>query len=118
MLQWDIFHFECIILRRIVTLLKDVYGINDGIDPINLEKKFSLQANGYSISSIEKDIEYSLAYKGDGYLIDLCNALSRIKEGTFGICIMCKEKIPPEDLEKSPTIRICSKCSKQLNTNK
>lgn len=114
MLRWDLNHFECIILKRIATLLKDVYGTDEGIDPINLEKKFSLQTDNISLDSIEKDIEYSLAYKGDGYLVDLCSALNRIKEGTYGICVMCKEHISPEELEKSPTSRICSNCLKKL----
>lgn len=118
MLRFDINHFECVILKRIAGMLKDVYGANEGIDPITLERKFSLQTDNESINPIERDIEYSLAYKGDGYLVDLCNALSRIKQGTYGICIMCKNKISPDELERSPTSRLCSACAAKLNLTK
>lgn len=97
-------------------MLKDVYGTDDDtIDPISMERKFSLKSSRDSINPIERELEYSLAYKGDGYLIDLCNALNRIKEGTFGNCLMCKNSISPEELEKSPTSRLCPKCAEKLS---
>jgi RNA polymerase-binding transcription factor DksA len=118
MFHLDFNHFECVILKKIAGLLKDVYGTIDSIDPITLERKFSLWSKVDNFMMIERDIKYSLAYKGDGYLVDLCNALNRIKEGTFGKCLMCKDEISPEELEKSPTSRLCSKCAEQLHVCK
>lgn len=114
MLHFDISHFECVILKRIAGMLRDVYGADEGTDPITLERKFSLYSDSESFNPIERDIEYSLAYKGDGNLVDLCNALSRIKEGTYGTCLMCKNIISPEELEKSPTTRLCPNCTTKL----
>jgi RNA polymerase-binding transcription factor DksA len=118
MLRFDINHFECVILKRIAGMLRDVYGADEGIDPITLERRFSLQSSSAAITPIERDIEYSLAYKGDGYLVELCNALSRIKEGTYGTCLRCKNKISPEELEKSPTSRLCAGCAERLRLSK
>ena len=118
MFHIDFNHFECVILKRIAGLLKDVHDTADSIDPISLERKFSLWPNNENFMMIERDLKYSLAYKGDGYLVDLCNALNRIKEGTFGKCLMCKKEISPENLEEAPTSRLCPECAEKLQVSK
>jgi len=115
MFRLDFKHFECLILKKIAGMLKDVYDTSDSIDPISLERKFSQWSTADNFTIIERDLKYSLAYKGDGYLVDLCSALGRIKEGTYGKCIMCKKSISPEELEESPTSRMCAKCAASLH---
>src|ERR1044071_1326614 len=42
------------------------------------------------------------------------NALSRIREGTFGQCISCGEEINPKRLEAVPWTRYCIECQEKL----
>ena len=42
------------------------------------------------------------------------NALSRIREGTFGECISCGKEINPKRLEAVPWTRHCIECQEKL----
>jgi len=41
-------------------------------------------------------------------------ALSRIKDGTYGICLKCLKKIPLTRLRALPFARYCLKCQKEI----
>jgi len=47
----------------------------------------------------------------DKPLIEIRNAINRINQGTFGICVGCRNEIQADLLETKPTITICSKCA-------
>ena len=40
------------------------------------------------------------------------NALRRITEGRYGVCLSCREPIATDHLEKSPAAAFCVKCQK------
>ena len=61
-------------------------------DHVELEKAY------YMISRIKKYINY------------LNKALSMIDDGTFGVCISCKELIPKARLEEVPHTTKCVSC--------
>jgi len=42
------------------------------------------------------------------------NALSRIREGTFGECVSCGNEINPKRLEAVPWTRHCIECQEKL----
>ncbi|GBD84286.1 general stress protein 16O [bacterium BMS3Abin02] len=44
-------------------------------------------------------------------------ALTKLDEGTYGICDVCGEPIPPERLEARPTTATCVDCSRQGTAN-
>lgn len=51
------------------------------------------------------------ALKGNTELDELEKALQRLKDGSFGICLVCGKEIPKDELLKNPTKTICKKCS-------
>lgn len=56
-----------------------------------------------------------LAFKSDPRLEELRNALGRLDQGTFGICISCKREIPEDLLRVDPAQRLCSACEKRYS---
>ena len=60
-------------------------------------------------------IDALLAFKSDPRLDELRNALSRLEEGTFGICLSCKGPISEEALDANPVQRVCAKCEKKYS---
>ncbi len=52
----------------------------------------------------------NLAERNSKYLLQLEEALSRIKRGTYGICMLCKKPIPLVRLEAVPTTTKCVEC--------
>jgi RNA polymerase-binding transcription factor DksA len=63
--------------------------------------------------SVEKSvpIRYCLDFKADARLLELRDAIQRMEEGTYGICLLCKAEIPQYMLEDSPTTLLCESCA-------
>ncbi len=60
-------------------------------------------------------IDAVLAFKSDPQLDELRNALSRLEEGTFGVCLSCKGPIPEDILDANPIQRVCARCEKKYS---
>ena len=52
----------------------------------------------------------SLGAQDSNRLQMINNALDRIKQGTYGHCLVCKEEIPEERLEAIPYAFMCINC--------
>ena len=52
----------------------------------------------------------SLGAQDSNRLQMINNALDRIKQGTYGRCLVCKEEIPEERLEANPYAFMCINC--------
>lgn len=59
------------------------------------------------------EINFDLAAREGKYLVYLEEALHRVKEGTFGICKICKNLIPKARLEAVPTATKCVDCKEE-----
>jgi len=44
-------------------------------------------------------------------LLDVLNALKRIEQGNFGVCIFCGKEISLERLEAFPEVQTCVVCA-------
>jgi RNA polymerase-binding transcription factor DksA len=60
-------------------------------------------------------LDAALAFRSDGRLQELRSALSRLENGTFGICISCKREIPADTLSTDPAQRLCSECESRFS---
>lgn len=58
----------------------------------------------------QHEIDAALAFKSDPCLDELRNALGRLEEGTYGICICCKGRIALDALVLNPAQRVCPAC--------
>ena len=68
------------------------------------------------------DMAYDYDYRGrrlsvidqlEGQLVEVEQALERIEEGTYGICINCGQSIQAERLEALPSAALCINCQRQ-----
>lgn len=66
-------------------------------------------------SSQENDLHVNLALKQTDtkLLRAIDEALHRIENGTFGICMDCEETIPPARLDAVPWTRACVTCKER-----
>ena len=97
-MQKDTRHFHRIILRKLYTHLRKNYSIRVSKTP-PLEGRRSLR---YA--------DTLLAFRSDATLEQLRAALDRLEEGTFGVCLACKENIDAGWLDTDPTRRMCERC--------
>ena len=60
-------------------------------------------------------IDPLLSFRSDSRLDDLQAALLRLKSGTFGLCIGCKQSIAQTHLDDDVTRRVCPSCEANFN---
>lgn len=59
--------------------------------------------------TFEREKDFSLLEQLEAELVELDRALSKLDDGTYGICEACGQPIPPERLEALPGARFCVK---------
>jgi RNA polymerase-binding protein DksA len=74
------------------------------------DTSYSLHMADQGTDAMEREKAFLFAQRDEKFLIQLENALERIKVGTFGICKSCGVKILPARLKAVPTTAICIKC--------
>jgi DnaK suppressor protein len=69
-------------------------------------------------ATLESDMDLNIHMKErDSKLIfKIKDALERIKDGTYGFCEMCGEKISDERLKARPVTTVCIDCKKRQET--
>ena len=63
----------------------------------------------------DHELDAILAFKSDQWLSELRNALNRISDGTYGVCISCKRRIPQRMLDVDPILRLCGECEQEMS---
>jgi RNA polymerase-binding transcription factor DksA len=56
-----------------------------------------------------------MAFKTDPWFYEFRAALSRLENGSYGLCTLCNHPIPTEKLERIPTTRVCDSCVREYN---
>jgi RNA polymerase-binding transcription factor DksA len=62
------------------------------------------------------EIDALLYFRNDAKLNELRGALTRLDNGTFGICIGCKNRIDWSLLLRDPGRRVCPDCDNEFRT--
>lgn len=93
------------ILNKAKKLKEDSYTLGtDGIQDMA-----DAASNSYNA-----DILMSISDNDLNLLKDIDNALDKIKNGTYGICEECEEKIIEKRLEANPVARYCISCKRLM----
>lgn len=64
--------------------------------------------------NFERETALNIATGESQRLREVAEALSRIRNGTYGVCEGCEEAIPRKRLEVFPAARYCIKCKSKL----
>jgi len=76
---------------------------------------FELPENVDSLGAIsDQEIDALLSFRSDYELDELRGALTRIENGTYGICLSCKRLLRQALLDREPTRRLCPECELQF----
>lgn len=63
-----------------------------------------------AVIETDRRLFIELKKRQDNRLRELKDALARIENGTYGICMECEEDIPVQRLRARPTTRLCVGC--------
>jgi RNA polymerase-binding protein DksA len=112
----DLTRFEERITKRYNELLEELrYREQSSI--MENQRETGAELSSYANHPAEAASDYAnltmnlnLAERNSKYLLQLEEALTRIKRGTYGICMICKKLIPMARLEAVPTTTKCVEC--------
>ena len=83
---------------------------------LKLNYDFERPAEGVDADQLsDHDVDVALSYKSDSRLGELRQALQRVQNGTYGVCIRCKRALSGADLAEDPAKRMCPACEASLN---
>jgi RNA polymerase-binding transcription factor DksA len=60
--------------------------------------------------SEQRDVDLAIGSMHRKALHDIEQALARLDDGSYGLCVACRAPIPPERLEAIPEAAVCVRC--------
>jgi DnaK suppressor protein len=78
----------------------EIAGTDDGVKDVADQ----------SVKDVSQEIEYRLSERESQAVADIDQALMRIEEGSYGVCVRCGKEIPERRLEALPTARYDAEC--------
>jgi RNA polymerase-binding protein DksA len=64
-------------------------------------------------ATLGREIDYTLGDNAEQVLSEIDAALTRIEDGTYGMCVNCDNEIPRERLEANPWASLCIDCKRK-----
>ena len=112
--QKELKEFQDIILEKKDNAMKDLSKIKDRtdnlIDQSNSNSIYSSHMADAGSDHQEMENAYYIMQREDSFIKYLEKALIMIKEGTFGICIICNKLIAKDRLLEVPHSNKCVSC--------
>ncbi|MFC6345474.1 TraR/DksA family transcriptional regulator, partial [Nocardioides hankookensis] len=94
--------------RRLVDLRGDYRGFVEASKDTNADDEHDPE--GATIA-FERSQAGALVHQAEEQLREVDAALERVAQGTYGVCAVCGEEIPPGRLEVRPTATTCVGCA-------
>jgi DnaK suppressor protein len=112
-------HFKEIILAKRKETIEELDTLKESMMDVTTGEYVS-ESSTYSLhmeqgtDAMEREKTFLFASRGSKFVTQLDDAITRIDEGTYGICKVCSLLIPRERLEAVPTAQTCAEYK---NTN-
>ena len=108
-------YFKKIILKKRNETLQELGYIRESSKNANKETSgtdstYSIHMADHGTDEEQREKAYYHASRGNKYLLYLDDALARIEDGSYGICIACGKEIPKARLEAVPHTQLCVPC--------
>jgi DnaK suppressor protein len=113
-------YFRKMIEKQKHEMLEEIESLNDRmIDSTTRENMdsnsvYSLHMADQGTDAMEREKTFLLAQRSDDQLRRLDEALKRIEDSTYGVCIVCGELIEKERLEAVPTTQKHVECKNRM----
>jgi DnaK suppressor protein len=120
MTRVELDHFR----RRLLVLKKRIGGALSELEEEALRPVGGESAGGLSdvpvhpadmgTDNFDDELDLTLLENEQQLVVDIDDALARIKAGTYGRCENCHREIPRERLEALPYARYCIECAEKF----
>ena len=112
----DLKKYEKLLLQRKKELLESMGDImKDRVGTTTKESTGDLSSYSYHMAdqgtdAMERELAFMFASKTGRLIYHVDEALRRVKDGSYGKCIMCDRPISKARLEAVPHARLCIEC--------
>ncbi len=101
-------HFKEILLARLREHTEHIR--DDQAAALELSDDGVKDSSDLSVMDVNKELALRLGERESQMVADIDQALLRLKEGTYGICVRCGKPIDERRLEAVPTARYDANC--------
>jgi DnaK suppressor protein len=109
-------HFRSMLLKQLKQHTENVRGNQaDALESIDDGVKDSVDM---SLLDLNQELSLRLGERESQMVADIDQALMRIDEGTYGICVRCGKTIDERRLEAVPTARYDAACQTEIEASK
>jgi len=111
-------HFEERLIEERLKLLKELGFFEDKIfnssqrDAAGDLSAYSVHMADQASDAEEREKAYHMASAEGRLLYHIDEAITRLREGTYGVCCACGKKVSKPRLEVVPHARLCIDCKK------
>ena len=114
----DTDHFRGLLLderKRVVAALQNLHDDHPGSisDETGEDAVYDNHLADTATETYDRELDYTLEENSEHVLAEIDAALTRIEEGTYGICTNRGEQIPLERLEALPYATLCIDCQRE-----
>jgi RNA polymerase-binding transcription factor DksA len=116
----DLEYFKKLIYNEQLKTLKDMGYFKENVldetmrDASGDQSAYSFHMADQGSDTYDREKSFLLAARENKYLADLNDAMKRIDDGTFGVCMICGKDIEKERLEVVLVAKYHVECKKQL----
>ncbi len=108
-------YFKDILLARKEQILKNIHGVEEEMSQL---QGLELNDEGdYASVSNDNHVESAIGSQQGIELAEIEMALSKLKDGTYGICEMCEEEVGIQRLKVKPHAKYCIDCREIAEKN-
>jgi RNA polymerase-binding transcription factor DksA len=97
-----------VITTRLAGLRGDFVGVIQASRDSNADDEHDVE--GATIAFERSQVD-ALIRQVEGHLADIDDALARVADGSYGVCVSCGKPIPAGRLEARPSARTCVSCA-------
>lgn len=101
----------------------DIHDLSEDNTGSNNDRSGDISGHALHMADVATDMydrEFTLGLASNDrqLLYNINEALARIDDGTYGICLNCKKPIPATRLKAIPHAKTCLKCQENLETKR
>ena len=99
-----------VISNEMSDLKQNLHSGSEDYNSSSQESVYSVHMAEAGTDSYEREKGFQLMNRESNYYKFLTNALDRIADGSFGVCVICDNLIPEERMMEVPNATKCVRC--------
>jgi RNA polymerase-binding protein DksA len=115
--------YKKLLLKAKEQIIGDIRQLSNDNSESNNDRSGDISGHALHMADVATDMydrEFllGLASNDRKLLYKIDEALTRMEDGTYGFCIVCKKPIPSVRLKAIPQVRACLKCQEKLESGR